>query len=184
MTPFFLPHGISVGLCRRHRESAFLERRSGASFTQRLEAMWRAHGIATRRRLASLATYRRRLSQRDLTRELPGSYAWPRLRAEAERRFASGERPHDVIGELRGRYPTAHANVPSVRTMRRWHNQRRWCENDARPTGERPPTLGWQRGLLDWPEEYLFGILTPFLFEDPPTPYGRSRRRRSGLPPP
>lgn len=56
----------------------------------------------------------------------PGSYSWPLLRREAERRFATGEAPESVIADLRESYRDGPAMVPSVRTMRRWFTDARW----------------------------------------------------------
>ena len=56
------------------------------------------------------------------------------LRREAERRFAAGEPPAQVISELRQTYRDGPAMVPSLRTMRRWFTQARWL---ATPSGKR-----------------------------------------------
>jgi hypothetical protein len=63
-------------------------------------------------------------------RARPGSYAWPTLRDEAERRFAAGAAAQAVIATLRARHAADTARAPSVRTMRRWCAERRWL---ARP---------------------------------------------------
>lgn len=139
---FHMTHGVSVWLCRSHRSPAFLRRRRGRVFAGRLEAVWRAAGTATRRRLAALDAHRRRMRGRPATRPAPGSYAWPLMRREAEERFAAGAAPGDVIADLRGRYRAAPATVPSVRTMRRWHTEARWLTTPpparARPKLRRP----------------------------------------------
>jgi hypothetical protein len=130
-----MTHGVSVWLCPPHRNPTFLRRRCGRIFTQRLEAIWRANGIATSRRSAALETHRRRMA-RPAPRTLPGSYSWPQLRGQAEERFAAGEPPRDVIKDLRERCADAPATAPSVRTMRRWFTQGRWLATEpGRTTG-------------------------------------------------
>lgn len=56
----------------------------------------------------------------------PGSYSWSRTRYQAEARFAAGENPTDVIAQLRADNIGGIADVPSVRTMRRWFFEGRW----------------------------------------------------------
>jgi hypothetical protein len=63
---------------------------------------------------------------RAVVRRRPGSYAWPRLRRDAEACFARGERALTTITRLRERHARDHATVPSVRTMRRWFAEGRW----------------------------------------------------------
>lgn len=66
-------------------------------------------------------------------RDQPGSYSWPKLRNEAERRFAAGEDPRVVIADLRENNADGPALAPSVRTMRRWFTQRRWLDTPPPP---------------------------------------------------
>ncbi len=174
-------------------------RRSGEEFTTRLETIWRANGIATKRRLGALDDHRERCS-RDEAPSGPGSYSWPRLRVEAEVRFARGEDPSSVICELRGRHRSDVATVPSVRTMRRWHHQRRWLvtstEHDpvradsSHQSSQVPsPKRRWRKlprieVFGPYSEERALGALASFVFEDRP-PYderaglGRNSRRRA-----
>ena len=49
-----LTHGISVWLCDAHRGEAFLKRRSGREFAERLSAVWAASGVLTIRRQDAL----------------------------------------------------------------------------------------------------------------------------------
>jgi hypothetical protein len=150
-----MTHGVSVWLCPPHRTAAFLRRRCGRTFTARLEAIWRANGIATSRRLAALHAHRRRMA-RPSPRALPGSYSWPLMRREAERRFAAGDAPGDVISDLRGRHDDLPATVPSVRTMRRWFTQARWLTTEPNPTTRR-----WRPRRSSLPE------LPPGFMRDP-----------------
>ena len=121
-----LTHGVVVWLCAAHRAEGFLHRRAGHEFAKRLASAWEATGALTRRRSATLLTHIRQVREAVSPKTLPGSYAWPNLRKDAERRFAAGEAPDVVIDELRSTYRDGPAMVPSVRTMRRWFTQGRW----------------------------------------------------------
>ena len=126
-----LTHGVSIWLCDAHRSDAFMRRRSGDEFVERLAAVWTASGVLTGRRQQALDAHLRRIQAISVERERPGSYSWPMLRREAERRFAAGEKPADVITELRTTYRDGPAMVPSIRTMRRWFTQARWLRGPA-----------------------------------------------------
>ena len=126
-----LSHGVAVWLCPTHSGEAFLRRRGGTEFAQRLLAAWAAAGAATARRVAALKTHVQQIADGAVGGKLPGSYSWPKLREEAERRFAADEDPATVIAELRGAFGGGPAVVPSVRTMRRWFTDGRW--RSARP---------------------------------------------------
>lgn len=158
--PFFMTHGVAVWLCPSHRSPTFLRRRRGRVFTERLATIWHAAGVATARRLAALDAHRRRMRPQAQQRGRPGSYSWPKLRQEAEARFAAGEAPRAVIDDLRGRYRLAAARVPSVRTMHRWHAQARWLH----PASERPARPGWLRRPYRsaWPDLPFHWIPDPF----------------------
>lgn len=127
---FHLTHGVVVQLCRDHRGLRYLARRGGRDFTAHLERAWRAHGVATATRLRALVAHRRRYGRRPPAVERPGSYSWPGLRREAERRFAAAEAPGDVIDDLRRRHADDVAAAPSVQTMRRWFREARWLGRD------------------------------------------------------
>jgi hypothetical protein len=126
--PHYLMHGLVVWLCRAHRSEAFLTRRSGCEFTERLAAVWAASGVLTVRRRHALEAHLRAVQLATIGSRKPGSYSWPQLRREAERRFAAGDPPAQVIAELRQNHRDGPAMVPSVRTMRRWFTQARWLE--------------------------------------------------------
>ena len=121
-----LTHGVSVWLCEMHRSDAFLRRRGGCDLVDSLAGLWTAAGRLGTRQRAALATHIRNVRAPPDQRARPGSYSWPRLRAEAERRFAAGEPPQGVIHELRARHDADTATAPSIRTMRRWFNEGRW----------------------------------------------------------
>ena len=133
----YLTHGLSVWLCQAHRSDGFLQHRGGREFVERLAAAWMATGKLTVNKRDALVAHIRRVEAPGAQRARPGSYSWPVLRREAERRFAAGNPPAEVISELRLAYRDGPAMVPSVRTMRRWYTQGRWIE--ATPTNRRHP---------------------------------------------
>ena len=144
-----LTHGVSVWLCEVHGRDIFLQRRGGKDFAERLNAVWVASGSSSARRIAALRSHVRRIRNAGLRSPQPGSYSWPKLRQEAERRFAAGECPRSVITELRQTYRDGPAMVPSVRTMRRWFAEARWL-------GTTPPaTTRPTRRSLRIPSKYL-----------------------------
>lgn len=121
-----LPAGVSVWLCAEHRSVEFLTRRVGRDFAATMLRVWSAAGCMTVARHRALDLHRDRLLAPAPTRRQPGSYAWPGLRAEAERRFAAGEPPESVIRELREREERGQARPPSRQTMHRWFREGRW----------------------------------------------------------
>jgi hypothetical protein len=135
----YLTHGVSVWLCPLHRGDAYLQRRGGVEFAERLAGIWAASGTATVRRLAALQAHLHRLRTAGRPRSRPGSYSWPKLREEAERRFAAGECPRTVIDELRRKHRDGPAMAPSVRTMRRWFTEARWLAAPKRRRFRYPP---------------------------------------------
>jgi hypothetical protein len=123
----FLTHGVSVWLCAAHRAPGFLRRRAGRDLVATLGALWSGAGCFGARRRRALEDHLRRVRQPGAgARRRPGSYSWPALRKEAERRFGAGEPPVVVIGELRAHHQDGPARAPSVRTMRRWFADGRW----------------------------------------------------------
>ena len=127
----YLTRGLVVWLCHAHRTTAFLARCSGREFTERLSAVWAASGVLTVRRQEALEAHLHAVQQATIGSQKPGSYSWPQLRREAERRFAAGEPPALVITELRQNHRDGPAMVPSIRTMRRWFTQARWLETTS-----------------------------------------------------
>jgi len=123
-----LTHGVRIWLCEGHHSVAFLRSNAGRDFAVTLMRTWRAHGCLTRARSRALEHHINavRALGRPVTRRRPGSYAWPRLRLDAEACFARGERVLTTILRLRELHAADHATVPSVRTMRRWFAQSRW----------------------------------------------------------
>jgi hypothetical protein len=107
---------------------------AGRDFVVTLMRTWRSHGCLTRARTRALEAHLgaiRAIGTR-ASRARPGSYAWPRLRGEAEREFARGGDVLATITRLRQRHLLDHATVPSIRTMRRWFSQCRWLRPPER----------------------------------------------------
>jgi hypothetical protein len=125
-----LSYGVSVMLCEAHASVEFQRQRSGRDFVVTLQRLWEAHGCLTKARGRALDAHLRALARRP-ARARPGSYAWPRLRREAESLFAAGAHPQRVIARLRARHAANPAHPPSVRSMRRWHSERRWLTQPA-----------------------------------------------------
>jgi hypothetical protein len=135
-----LTHGISISLCAGHHSTEFLTRNAGRDFVVTLQRSWRANDCLTPARSHALSAHLAaiRATATTKTRPRPGSYAWPKLRHEAEQAFARGAHALTTITQLRTRHATDHAKVPSIRTMRRWFSQGRWLRlpapaNDASP---------------------------------------------------
>jgi hypothetical protein len=136
-----LTHGVRVWLCEAHRSPEFLRARAGRDFAASLLSCFRAAGCLSGRRSAAIDAHLRRVREGARARGRPGSYGWPRLRDEAEARFARGERPQQVIDALRARHAGGQATPPSVRTMRRWHAEGRWLAPPPPPPSRpSPPT--------------------------------------------
>jgi hypothetical protein len=123
-----LTHGVRIWLCQGHHSVEFLRRNAGRDFVVTLQRTWRAHGCLTRARNRALDAHLHAIQATGRTpaRPRPGSYAWPRLRREAEACFARGDHVLSTITRLRSRHADGHATVPSIRTMRRWFSQGRW----------------------------------------------------------
>jgi hypothetical protein len=123
-----LTHGVRIWLCEGHHSVAFMRSNAGRDFAVSLMRIWRSQGCLTRARTRALDAHLsaiRAVGAR-ITRPRPGSYAWPRLRREAEHDFARGNDVLETIDRLRRRHLRGHATVPSIRTMRRWFSQCRW----------------------------------------------------------
>ncbi|HYX83602.1 MAG TPA: hypothetical protein VE777_01405 [Gaiellales bacterium] len=118
-------YGVSVWLCQAHASHEFQTQRSGRDLVLTLQRLWHAHGCLTAARRQALRAHLDACSGA-AARPRPGSYSWPDLRREAEGHFAAGAAPGAVIDELRRRHADCPARPPSVRTMRRWHAERRW----------------------------------------------------------
>ena len=125
-----LGRGVSVWLAG-HASDDFRRRRGGRDFVLTLHRLWSAHGCLTKPRSRALDDHLAAMrSEPPAPRHRPGSYSWAALRRDAEQRFRAGEDPVRVIRDLRRRHSGGVATVPSVRTMRRWYQERRWLRQE------------------------------------------------------
>ena len=120
-----LTHGVSVWLCDGHASLAFQTQRSGRDFVRTLSGVWKANGCYTVARHKALHSHLARLTEHP-PRPRPGSYAWPELRRRLERRYAEGVGPDELAAPVHRQYARCPAHPPSLRTLQRWHAQRRW----------------------------------------------------------
>jgi hypothetical protein len=125
-----LTHGVRVWLCDAHASPEFQCRRGGRDFVVTLDRLWQAHGCLTAARRRALDAHLATLAGRRL-RVQPGSYTWADVRRRAEAEFALGGPPQTTIERLRAAYADGPAVPPSVRTMLRWHRERRWLSAPA-----------------------------------------------------
>jgi hypothetical protein len=133
-----LTHGVRIWLCEGHHTVAFMRASAGREFAVTLLRIWRAQGCLTRSRSRALDAHLKtvRALGRSVAHRRPGSYAWPRLRREAEECCARGDRAMSTIGRLRERHALDHATVPSVRTMQRWFADGRWLGPAEAPSSQ------------------------------------------------
>ena len=125
-----LTHGVTVWLCEAHASREFQCSRDGRDFVVTLRRLWQAHGCLTAARRRALDAHLASLAGRP-PRARPGSHTWADLRREAEAEFALGLPPAAVIARLRAECSGGLAVPPSVRTMLRWHHERRWLSAPA-----------------------------------------------------
>jgi hypothetical protein len=137
--PLGLGYGVVVWVCAAHGSAEFQRLHRGRDFAEAFERIWAANGCLTAARRRALEAHLHALAPREAIRPRPGSHAWVELRREAERRFAAGEPPRQVIEELRELVAGHGPNPPSERTMQRWYSERRWLTSGGR-TGA-PPWL-------------------------------------------
>lgn len=123
-------YGVHVWLCTGHASVDFLTARSGRDAVLTLMRMWQAQGCYTQARKRPLDAHLASLKTRP--RRRPGSYAWPAVRARAERWFAAGAGTAPVVDRIQQR-AYGGATAPSLRTIRRWRSDRRWLTAAAGP---------------------------------------------------
>lgn len=128
-------YGVTVWLCTAHASPAFQTGRSGRDLVLTLQRLWHAHGCLTAVRRRALSAHLAACTAA-AQRPRPGSYSWPDLRAEAERRFAAGAAPHAVMRDLRAPTVGCPGRLPSGRTIRRWYAQRRWLAQASGARGQ------------------------------------------------
>lgn len=135
-----LGHSVHVWLCAEHAGEEFRRRRAGRDLVASLQRAWTAAGCLTASRRRALERLQVAIGGPQRPDGLPGSYAWPGLRAEAERRANEGETARSIIATLRGRLRGDTAKPPSERTIRRWIAERRPLHLPTAPTPPTPPT--------------------------------------------
>jgi hypothetical protein len=123
--PLALGYGVTIWVCELHGSSEFLRSHDGCELVRALERIWAANGCLTAARSKALQAHAHALRPTE-ARARPGSYTWAGLRREAERLFAAGEPARPTIDLLRRAVSEEGARPPSVRTMMRWHSERRW----------------------------------------------------------
>ena len=99
-----LTHGVRIWLCEGHHSVAFMRRNAGRDFVVTLTRSWRVQRVSHRAHATARSTLTSPPSARPEARARaprPGSYAWPRLRREAEAAFARGDRVLATIARLR-----------------------------------------------------------------------------------
>jgi hypothetical protein len=121
-----LGYGVEIWLCERHASVEFQRRRNGRDFELTLMRLWQAHGCWTLARSKALKAFRAALVANTAPRHRPGSYAWADLRPKVEAAFAAGVHPDAIHAYLQRTLHPAWAKAPSLRTLRRWHAERRW----------------------------------------------------------
>jgi hypothetical protein len=170
-----LAFGVDVHLCAGHASVEFRTRRRGRDFALTLRHAWSASGCLTKRRAQALDAHLAavRGPNPPAERPRPGSYAWPMLRDEAERRSAAGESEATIVASLRKRSAPNVSRAPSVRTIRRWLGEQRWLAKLTRQP--QPPTgLRGREPLVQAPQA------APLVANAPPA--ARSGRRHRPLP--
>jgi len=125
-----LGYGVRVWLCEAHRSRTFLTRRSGRDLVVSLMYVWQAAGCMTRQRHLALDRHVAAVRRRAAVRASPGSYAWPELRREVERRAGAGMDAEAICAEVLSLQPGRRVRLPSQRTVERWIAERRWLERD------------------------------------------------------
>src|SRR6266536_3365342 len=85
-------YGVAVWLCEGHASHEFQTQRGGRDLVVSLQRLWQAHGCLTVARHRALRAHLEACGGA-ATRRRPGSFSWPDLQREAERRFAAGAAP-------------------------------------------------------------------------------------------
>jgi hypothetical protein len=135
-------YGQHVWLCATHSSREFRVTRGGRDFALTLMKIWTASGGLTRLRSLAIDAHleRVRRSVHPPDPRKPGSYSWPDLRAEIDERLARGEAFDEIVADVRRRYASSAARLPSDRTFRRWRSDPRPPRRPAerRAVRERP----------------------------------------------
>jgi hypothetical protein len=136
-------YGEYVYLCRGHASEEFRTQNGGRDFALSISKASKSAGRLTKTREKALrAIYEEMPAARSVepvVRARPGSYAWKKARRRVEAAFAEGvvaiEALCEVVERQIGKLALRTVEAPSVRTVRRWRQERRF----ALPGWEPPP---------------------------------------------
>src|SRR3954465_14838916 len=137
-----LGYRVFVWLCDVHDSEAFRLRRDGLDFAAALKRLWLAGGQLRRQHHRAIEAHLQKV-QRLLVARRHGhtSYHWPTLRHEMVARLGAGESFDDIVADFHRRHGNDVARLPSMRTFRRWRDERDdECESPigaVEPTGDR-----------------------------------------------
>ena len=129
-----LPYGVTLTLCREHRDPRFIASQSGRRFLAGVGEVCAGLGITARRYGEALRAFVDQCTNpRPAPRHRPGSYAWPDQRQAAELVWARGGTFEAGLAAALGLPPPPGFafRLPSVRTVRRWWQERRWLTPPA-----------------------------------------------------
>jgi hypothetical protein len=131
-----LAYGVSLVLCKDHRDPRFIATRSGRDFLRAVGTLFSSLGITARRYREALLRFVDEVARpQDYRpkRHRPGSYAWPERRQDAETVWSRGGSFTQGLHAAVADPPDARARArpPSSRTVRRWWQDRRWLQPAA-----------------------------------------------------
>ena len=124
-----LPYGVSLVLCKDHRDPRFIASRNGRDFLSAVSELFTALGLTAKRYGAALRRFVKQTAEPDKPRRArPGSYAWAVRRQDAETVWSRGGSFHQglAVALADPPEPRARAGIPTSRTVRRWWQERRW----------------------------------------------------------
>jgi hypothetical protein len=120
-----LGYRVFVWLCDVHDSEAFRLRRDGLDFAAALKRLWLAGGQLRRQHHRAIEAHLQKV-QRLLVarRHRHTSYHWPTLRDEMVARLGAGDSFDDIVADFERRHGNDVAQLPSMRTFRRWRDER------------------------------------------------------------
>jgi hypothetical protein len=131
-----LAYGVSLVLCKGHRDPTFIATRSGRDFLSAVSTLFTSLGITARRYSEALRRFIDQVANPQrypAKRHRPESYAWPERRQDAETVWSRGGSFEQGRRAALADPPDARtrARPPSSRTVRRWWQDRRWLRPPA-----------------------------------------------------
>ena len=124
-----LPYGVTLVLCKEHRDPRFIASQSGRAFLAGVGELYAALGLTARRFGEALRQFVDQCTNPKPTpRHRPGSYAHPDRRQAAELVWArGGSFEAGLAAALANPPPSIYGvRLPDPRTVRRWWLDRRW----------------------------------------------------------